>query len=59
MNDTNGNSLTFQDLVVLKQFIEKGCRDNFFNTHEREPMKQIGQKISNIIQEVMSRDHEK
>lgn len=30
------DSLNFQDLVILKQFIEKGFRENFFNNHQKE-----------------------
>jgi len=50
------NTLTFQDLVILKQFLEKGFRENFFNNQEKGGAVHLQTKLSNIIQEVLARN---
>ena len=41
--------LTFRDMVVLKQSVEKGLRENFYSNQERSEMMIICQKIGAII----------
>jgi len=51
-------SLNFQDLVILKQFIEKGFRENLFNNHEKEGTLIVHKKLSNIINQVITKANE-
>jgi len=51
--ETDMDALNFQDLVILKQFIEKGFRENLFNNHEKEGSLIIHKKLSNIINQVI------
>ena len=50
------NTLNFQDLVILKQFIEKGFRENFFSQQEQQGASMELKKLQNIIQQVMDRN---
>lgn len=50
-NSDNRNVLNFQDIIILKQYIEKGFRENFFITQEIGAIKLIHDKLSNIIQQ--------
>ena len=59
MSDNNANTLTFQDLVILKQFLEKGFRENFFSQQELNGAKHEHTKLSNIIQEVLAKNKDK
>jgi hypothetical protein len=53
MQPENSVSLTLHDLVVLKQFLEKGFRESFFNGQEMHGAVVIREKISSIIQEAL------
>lgn len=52
------NSLTFQDLVILKQFLEKGVREDFFNRQELTGVEIELNKLTNIINGVIQRVQE-
>lgn len=49
------NSLSFQDLVILKQFLEKGFRENLFTKQEIPGMTLQMTKLTNIIQGVLDK----
>lgn len=49
---SNEDTLNFHDLVILKQFIEKGFRENLFNSREMPGAKLEHTKLSNIILQV-------
>lgn len=53
------NSLSFQDIVILKQFIEKGFRENFFTKQEIPGMTIQLTKLTNIIQSVLNKANNK
>lgn len=48
-NSPEMNTLTFQDLVILKQFIEKGMRSAVFMDQEKNALKILHKKIDNIL----------
>jgi hypothetical protein len=48
--------LTLQDLIILRQMIEKGFRIDFFNTIEIPNVKMIHEKLSIIIQQVYNQN---
>ena len=50
--------LTFQDLVVLKQFLEKGFRENFFSQQEIPGAELELQKLETIINQVIEKNKE-
>ena len=52
------NTLTLQDLVVLKQFLEKGVREDFFTKQEISGVEIELNKLTNIINEVLQRTQE-
>lgn len=54
--NTDMNSLNFQDLVILKQFLEKGFRQNFFNVQEINGARLEHLKLSNIIQDIIKKN---
>jgi len=54
MTDRQIEVLTLQDLIVLKQFIEKGFREKFFNSQEMNYMTALREKISDNIQKILS-----
>ena len=56
MGEETDGTLTFQDLVILKQFLEKGFRQNFFSQQEIPGAKHEHTKLSNIIQQVLNRN---
>lgn len=47
-------NLYFQDLVILKHFMEKAFREDFFNYQEINGMEIIHQKLENIIQQAIA-----
>lgn len=47
------HTLTFHDLVILKQFLEKGVREDFFNRQELTGVEIELNKLSNIITKVL------
>lgn len=55
---TEQSSLTLTDIVVLRQFIEKGFRENLFLLQEQEAVNRIRIKLNNIIQDVLNRSKE-
>lgn len=55
---TEQSSLTLTDIVVLRQFIEKGFRENLFLLQEQEAVNIIRIKLNNIIQDVLNRSKE-
>lgn len=55
MNDTEQAFLTFQDLLILKQFLEKAYRDNFLNNMEKTATRPLHLKLETIIQEILAR----
>lgn len=59
MSDTKTNDMSainFQDLVILKQFLEKGFRENFFNSQEMGGAKMEHSKLTNIISQVLEKN---
>lgn len=52
------SSLNFQDLVILKQFIEKGFRENMFNNHEKKGVSIILEKLGNTINHIITKANE-
>lgn len=55
----NMHSLYFQDLVVLRQFLEKGFRQNFFQNNEEKAANDLHKKINNIICDIMAEKKDK
>lgn len=53
------NSLTFQDLVLLKQFLGKGVSEKIFNEQELIGVELELKKINNIINQVIENLQEK
>jgi hypothetical protein len=51
--------ITFKDLVILKQFLEKGFREDFFSQQEILGAKHEHTKLSNIIKENLIKNQEK
>ena len=47
------NGLSLQDLMVLKQFLEKGFREEFFSEPEKQGLLILHQKLGNIITDVI------
>lgn len=54
INKNDMYSLTFVDLTVLKQFIEKAVRENFFNYQEIPGIEILLNKLNNILQKKLS-----
>jgi len=54
--DPRMRTLYFQDLVILKQYIEKGFRHNIFIGDEDSSAKMIKTKLSNIISDIMDKE---
>jgi hypothetical protein len=54
--NNNMDTMTFQDLVILKQFLEKGFRENFFSEQEIPGAKYEHEKLSNIIKQVLKKN---
>ena len=52
-NDDPMYNLYFQDLVILKHFMEKAFRENFFNKQELTGSQALHQKLENILQKVI------
>ena len=52
------SSLNFQDLVILKQFIEKGFRENMFNNHEKKGVSILHEKLGNTINHIITKANE-
>ena len=52
-DDNNNKTLNLQDLIILKQFLEKGFRENFFTKQENAGAKHEHNKLNNIIREVL------
>jgi len=50
-------TLFFKDLVILKQFIEKGNRENFFNSQEKNYANILHNKLKNIISDFMDKNN--
>lgn len=61
INDINNdiNNLTFQDLVLLKQFLGKGVSEKIFNEQELIGVELELKKINNIINQVIENLQEK
>ena len=53
------NGLSLQDLMVLKQFLEKGFREeSFFMKTEKQGLLILHQKLDNIITNVIKIIHQ-
>ena len=52
-SEENMNALTFKDLLVLKQFIQKGIRENLFLQNELMAIKILLVKLDNICKIVV------
>lgn len=52
---TSLNSLNFQDLCILRRFIEKAQRESLFTTEEQPTANILHTKLCNIINEVIER----
>jgi len=48
----NANTLSIRDLLILKNFLEKGTRENLFLEAEKYSVMVLRTKIINIINEV-------
>ena len=59
MSENNSNTLSFKDIIIIKQFIEKGLRENFFSEQENDIMMVQQQKLSNIVQEFIKNHNER
>lgn len=57
--DNDMHSLYFQDLVILRQFIEKGFRENLFTPDEEVAAEKLRKKLCQIITDVMEREKKK
>ena len=53
LDNSDINSLTFQDLVLIKQFLEKSVSEKVFNEHELIGVEIELKKITNIINQVI------
>jgi hypothetical protein len=53
-DDDPTHNLYFQDIVVIKHFIEKAFREKFFHDQEIKGMEKIHQKLENIIGQAIS-----
>lgn len=51
----NMSSLFFKDIVILKQFLEKGRRNNLFIEEEMKDINIIHVKLSNILKEIIEK----
>ncbi len=55
MSSNDTNTLDFQDLVILKQFLEKGFRENLFSQQEIHGAKHEHSKLVKIISDVLEK----
>ena len=53
---TNMRSLTPKDVVILKNFIEKGRREGVFSLQEFPSVEIIHTKLSNILEDVAKKE---
>lgn len=54
-NNIDMNVLNFRDMTVIKQFLTKGLREDFFNNQEINYANILNAKIDNILQEAIKR----
>lgn len=50
--DNKDYDINVKDLVIIKQFIEKGRREELFNEQERVHVNSVYDKLNYIIQKV-------
>jgi len=53
------STINFQDLVILKQFLEKGFRENFFNKQEIGGARMEHAKLTIIISHILEKNKDK